>query len=129
MSMYFTDRKKLLYENMSHFNRLQEFEKELEKLGKKYSSLYDDLKKFERLIEVNSTGLGKNFIIIHNSKDVKIIKARVACKSLRDRSMRIIYAYHDKLITFVFIEIYFKGHKENEDKERINLYLENLNNS
>ena len=126
MNMYFTDRKKLLYENMSHFNQLPDFEKELEKLSKKYSSLYDDLNKFEKLLEVNATGIGKNFTIIHHAPKVKIVKARLACKSLRDRSIRIVYAFHGDSITFVYIEMYFKGDKDNEDRERIKEYLKNL---
>ena len=37
--------------------------------------------------------------------------------------MRVVYAYHGTSITFVYIEIYFKGHKENEDRQRIKEYL------
>jgi hypothetical protein len=68
-------------------------------------------------------GFGTNFVIIHHSENTKIIKTRLACKSLRDRSIRIIYAYHENITTFVYIEIYFKGHKENEDRQRIVDYL------
>ena len=111
---------------MSHFSQLPDFEKELEKLSKKYSSLYDDLEKFEKLLEINATGFGKNFTIIHHTPEVKIIKARLACKSLRDRSIRIIYAFHNSSVTFVYIEMYFKGDKDNEDRERIKEYLKRL---
>ena len=47
----------------------------------------------------------------------------MVCKTLRDRSVRVIYAYHSNLITFMYIEIYFKGDKENEDRERIEKYI------
>jgi len=124
--MYFTVRKKLQYENMSHFKRLPEFEKEFLKLSKKYPSLADDLKKLERLITLNPVGLGTNFVTIHHSDEVKIVKTRLACKSLRNRSIRIIYAYHQNILTFVHIEIYFKGDKENEDRARIADYLKNV---
>jgi hypothetical protein len=40
--------------------------------------------------------------------------------------MRIIYAYHGEVFTFVYIEIYFKGNKENEDRGRVEMYLKNL---
>jgi hypothetical protein len=40
--------------------------------------------------------------------------------------VRVVYAYHDDTITFVYIEIYFKGEKENEERERIEKYLENI---
>lgn len=108
---------------MNRFNQLPEFEKEFTKLSQKFQSLVEDLKKFEKLISLSPTGKGKNFSIIHSSEKCKVVKARLACKSLRNRSMRIIYAYHDDTVTFVYIEIYFKGDKENEDRDRIKKYL------
>jgi|SRR3989344_5577646 len=126
MNMYFTARRKRQCESMSHFNQLPEFEKEFLKLSRKYPSLPSDLKKLETLISLHPVGLGTNFVTIHHSLEVKIVKTRLACKSLRDRSMRIIYAYHESTTTFVHIEIYFKGNKENEDRERIKAYLKNI---
>ena len=111
---------------MNHSKRLPEFEKEFSKLLKKYRSLNEDIKNFERFIFENPTGHGKNFTIIHYGDEVKIIKARLMCRSLRDRSIRIIYAYHDNIFEFVYIEIYFKGESVNEDKQRIKKYLDNL---
>jgi len=112
---------------MNHFNQLPEFEKEYSRLNKKYPSLAEDLKKLETLLlETKPTGIGKNFTITHSSDKVKIVKARLACKSLRDRSMRVIYAYHQDTVTFMYIELYFKGDKENENRERIKEYLKNL---
>ena len=108
---------------MSHFNKLPEFEKEFSKLSKKYRSLPEDLEKLERLIDFNPIGFGTNFVTIHDSDKAKVIKTRLACKSLKDRSIRIIYAYHQNTLTFMYIEIYFKGDKENEDRERITDYL------
>ena len=108
---------------MSLFEQLPEFEKEFSKLVRKYSSLPEDLKKLERLISVHPVGFGTNFVTIRQTPQVRIVKARLACKSLRNRSIRIIYSYHEETITFVHIEIYFKGNKENEDRERIEKYL------
>ena len=108
---------------MSLSNQLPEFQKELKKLGRKYPSLYDDIKKFEVILATCPTGIGKNFSIIHSSDIIKVVKARLACKSLRDRSIRIIYAYHEQEITFMYIELYFKGDKENEDYERVKEYI------
>ncbi len=121
--MFFIAQKKHPYVNMSHFNKLPEFEKEFLKLSKKYPSLLEDLKKLEKLIEINPVGLGINFITIHHSQELRVVKTRLACKSLRGRSIRIIYAYHQNTTTFVHIEIYFKGDKENEDRERIEWYI------
>ena len=111
---------------MSHFSKLPEFEKELSKLSKKYPSLEEDLGRLEKLLELNAVGIGTNFVIIHHEPNVRIVKTRLACKSLRDRSMRVIYAYHDDTVTFVYIELYFKGDKENEDRERVEEYLKQL---
>lgn len=108
---------------MNHFKQLPEFEKEFSKLLKKYRSLNEDIKNFERIIFENPIGAGKNFTIIYNSDEVKLIKARLMCKSLKNRSVRIIYAYHDNIFEFVYIEIYFKGDKENEDNQRVKDYI------
>jgi hypothetical protein len=111
---------------MNHFNKLPEFEREFKKLSQKYSSLTEDLKKLEKLVAINPLGMGTNFVVIHHSDTVKIVKTRLACKSLRDRSIRIIYAYHHDNLTFMYIEMYFKGDKENEDRERIKRYLKSV---
>ena len=111
---------------MSNFDQLPEFEKELSKLSKKYPSLAEDLEKLEKLLILNPVGMGANFVTIHHSPKVKIVKTRLACKSLRDRSMRLIYAYHDDTVTFVYIELYFKGNKENEDRERVEKYIKDV---
>mgnify|MGYP001561288858 FL=1 len=111
---------------MSHFKQLPEFEKEFLRLSKRYRSLSEDIKKFERFILENPTGLGKNFTIIHSREDIKIIKARMMCRSLKDRSIRIIYAHHEDTLTFMYIEMYFKGDKENEDRIRIGKYLKSF---
>ncbi|MCK9351407.1 MAG: hypothetical protein M0P76_01325 [Candidatus Pacebacteria bacterium] len=108
---------------MSHFNQLPEFEKDLKKLSKKYPTLRQDLNDLEDVLHTLPTGSGKNFTIIHHSEKVKLVKTRLACKSLKNRAMRVIYAYHDDTVTFVYIEIYFKGNKANEDRKRISEYL------
>lgn len=111
---------------MSHFKQLPEFERELKKLSKKYQTLHQDLKTLEKVLEAQPTGIGKNFTILHYSEEVILVKTRLACKSLRDRSMRVIYAYHDHTVTFVYIELYFKGNKESEISGRIERYLKQV---
>lgn len=109
---------------MSHFSKLPEFEKEFSKLSKKYRSLPEDLCVLERIITQNPVGFGSNFTTVHQSTTVLIVKTRLACKSLRERSLRIIYAYHKDKIEFMYIEVYFKGDKESEDRGRIKKYLD-----
>ena len=108
---------------MSHFNSLPEFEKDFKRLSGKYLSLNQDFKDLEDVLNIFPTGRGKNFTIIHCSDDLKIVKVGLACKSLRKRSMRVIYAYHDSTVTFIYLELYFKGDKANEDRGRIERYL------
>jgi hypothetical protein len=54
----------------------------------------------------------------------KIFKAKkFACKSLKGKGVksgiRIIYAYYEAIDSIEFVEIYYKGDKENEDHKRI----------
>jgi len=110
---------------MDNFNLLPEFEKEFKGLLKKYKTLNDDLRKFKAVLISYPTGVGKNFTVIYSTKVVKIVKARMACRALRKRSLRIIYSYFEKDGRIEFMELYFKGDKENEDRKRIKEYLKN----
>lgn len=111
---------------MKNFDALPEFEKEFKRLFKKYKTLDDDFEKFKKILVAAPTGIGKNFTIIYSVSAIKIVKARMACRALRDRSLRIIYAYFERERRVEFIELYFKGDKENEDRERIKDYLKNF---
>jgi len=110
---------------MNHCNVLAEFEKEFKRLFKKYKTLDTDFEKFKKVLIVTPTGVGKNFVIIHSTETIKIVKARMACRALRGRSLRVVYAYFGQNQRVEFIEIYFKGEKENEDRTRIKEYLKN----
>jgi len=110
---------------MNHFDQTSEFRKEFKRLFKRYKTLDDDFKKFKGILAFSPPGVGKNFVIIHVAKEVKVLKARMACRSLNSRSLRIIYSYSEKEKQIEFIEIYFKGDKENEDRQRIKRYLAN----
>ena len=125
--MYFIDRTKPRFQKiMNNFYRLPEFEKELKKLSKRYPSLPSDIEDIKPILLVNPTGIGKNFTIVSIQDDVKIIKVRIHCESLRSRAVRLIYAFHENKIEFMYIEMYFKGDKTSEDKERILNYLQNF---
>lgn len=111
---------------MSNFNQLSEFERELKNLSQKYPSLVNDIEDIKPILISNPTGIGKNFTIISVNQDVKIVKVRIHCQSLKARKIRMIYAYHSGRIEFMYIELYFKGNKENEDQNRIKDYLKSL---
>lgn len=111
---------------MKNYSGTSAFEKEFRRLFKKYTSLKDDLERFKKVLSVAPTGIGKHFISIHTSQDFIIIKAHLACRYLRNNhSLRIIYAYFKKEDRIEFIELYFKGDKENEDYQRIKEYINN----
>lgn len=100
-----------------NFNHLSEFEKELKKLGKKYKSLPEDLQEFRNIVSVNPLGNSKHFNVITQNKFLYIIKARFFCKYLKGSSLRIIYSYYKSEEKIEFTELYFKGNKENENRE------------
>jgi len=109
--------------------RLPEFERDLKKLSKRYRTLDEDL---ETLIKHQIVLLHKLEIDNRGTfripglpfQEPKIYKVKkFACKALKGRGattgLRLIYAYFEDADRVELIEIYFKGDKENEDKERI----------
>lgn len=108
------------------FDELHQFTKEFQRLAKKYRSLPDDLEEFKRVLNIQPLGTAKHFNIITKSEDVVILKARLFCRYLKGSSLRIIYAFHQKTASIEFIEIYFKGGKENEGRRRIEEYIKGV---
>ena len=109
------------------------FEKDLKKLLKKFRTLKDDIKIAKKnAIELYHLEKIDNDAVepIPNfcNEELKICKLKkFACKALKGRGVksgiRITYAFYVKTNSVDFIEIYFKGEKEMEDKERIKEYL------
>jgi mRNA-degrading endonuclease RelE of RelBE toxin-antitoxin system len=111
-----------------NFNELPEFSKEFKRLSKKYRSLVSDLEEFRRIICVMPLGNSKHFNLIAKNGQCAVIRARLFCRCLKGSSLlRIIYAFHYGSLKVEFIEIYFKGEKENEGRERVKEYLKNQN--
>jgi mRNA-degrading endonuclease RelE of RelBE toxin-antitoxin system len=112
--------------------RLPEFEKDFKKLSKRFKTLDDDIETFinNQLKLTHKQGIdnkGVVYISELNIETPKIYKARkFSCKALKGHGVmsgiRIIYAYYKNEDIIEFIEIYFKGDKANEDKERIIKY-------
>ena len=108
---------------------LEKFKKDFKKLKKKFPSLTKDLEVFinvqlklfhklkhdnQGIVEIANLGI----------EYPNIYKARkFACKSLKGTGarsgIRIIYAFYPDKEKIEFIEIYYKGDKENEDRKRI----------
>jgi len=109
----------------TNYNEQPEFSKEFKRFSKKYKSLPDDLEEFKRVVDVVPLGNSKHFNVITRNEQCVIVKAHLFCRYLKGSSLRIIYAFYHQSCKIDFIEIYFKGKKENEDRERIKDYLNN----
>ena len=118
------------------YKNTSSFDKDLKRLLKKFRTLGDDIEVAKtnaielfhlKNIDNNSVEPIPNFC----SDELKICKIKkFACKALKGRGVqsgiRITYAYHVLTNTVDFIEMYFKGESENEDKERIKQYLASI---
>jgi len=109
--------------------RLPEFEKDLKRLKKKFRTLDEDLEnhiRFELNLyhKLKKDNMGVFPIPGLGIENPKIFKAKkFTCHSRKGTGchsgIRVIYAYYEESDTIELIEIYFKGDKENEDRERI----------
>jgi hypothetical protein len=112
------------------FSYLLEFEKDFEKLLKKYLSLEEDLSILMQLLDKYPKGFSPIIFPISDlGIKTKIFKVRkFRCKSLKgsgsNSGIRIIYALFEEEQKIEFIEIYFKGNQTNHNKERILKYYE-----
>ena len=105
------------------FDERPEFEKERKRLARKYRSLSEDLREFRNVVSVAPLGNQKHFVVIARDENVHVVKARLFCRYLKGSSLRVIYSYFEQEQRIEFIEIYYKGDKENEDRQRVKEYL------
>ena len=109
--------------------RLPEFERDLKRLSKKFRTLEEDLEIFTRtqlnlFHKQGQDNRGCFRIANLGITYPHIYKAiKFACRSLkgtgRKSGIRVIYAYYEQEDIIEFIEIYYKGDKTNEDRQRI----------
>jgi hypothetical protein len=109
--------------------RLAEFEKDLKKLQKKFRTIEEDLRTFiqKQLNLFHKLHIDNKGIFLISDLGIgypRIFKAKkFACKSLKGKGVksgiRVIYAYFALEDVVELIEIYYKGDKENEDRDRI----------
>ncbi len=112
------------YETMTMtFEELLEFQKERKRLARKYRSLAQDLEEFRNIVSVIPLGNQKHFAVIAKNDYLHIVKARLFCRYLKGSSLRIIYSFWEDKQRIEFIELYFKGDKANEDRQRVKEYL------
>lgn len=107
------------------FEELLEFKKDLKQLLKKFRTLNDDLDVVKQdLSDEPGECPPFSFRINNLALETCVIKVKkIACKALKGRGvnsgLRLIYAYFKNDEKIVFIELYHKNDKENEDKQRI----------
>ncbi len=105
--------------------RLPEFEKDIKRLIKKYSTIEKDLEIFEEVIKVNPSARPPfSFEINSLGLETIIIKVRkIASTSFKGRGarsgFRIIYALIPEYEEVILIEIYHKSNQAAEDRKRI----------
>jgi hypothetical protein len=109
--------------------KLAEFDRDFKKLAKKFRTLDEDLNTFI----ANQLKLTHKFNIDNKGvvriSDLKIDYPQIykakkfTCKSLKGKGaasgIRVIYMHFEKEDIIEFVEIYYKGNKDNEDRERI----------
>ena len=113
----------------SEVRKLTEFEKDFKKLRKRFRTLDEDLEVFieNQLKLLHKLGIDNKGCVRISDLGIsypEIYKARkFACRSLKGKGaasgIRITYAYYSNDDIIELIEIYYKGDKANEDRQRI----------
>ena len=108
-----------------NFEELPEYQKDLKRLLKKYRTLNGDLEDVcKDLNDEPGASPPFSFRIENLGITTCVIKIKkIASDSFKGRGVssgfRLIYAYYEQEKRIVFIELYHKNEKENEDRERI----------
>ena len=107
------------------FDRLEEFEKDVKTLLKRYRSIEEDLSIIEAVLRIRPDEAPPFSYRMDNLKlETCVIKVKkIACKSLKGKGvmsgLRLIYAYFELEERIVYVELFHKNDKPNEDRERI----------
>jgi mRNA-degrading endonuclease RelE of RelBE toxin-antitoxin system len=116
--------------NEIDFEELAEYKKDLKRLLKKYRTLESDLEDVRKDLN-DEPGASPPFSYRIEGLGVFtcVIKIKkIASDSFKGRGcnsgFRLIYAYFQEEQKIVFVELYHKNEKENEDRQRIIDYFE-----
>jgi len=117
-----------------HYQNHPSFDRDFKKLLKRFRTLESDFKTLKTYaiepfhhLEAKISGIlqiegfcGEKF------KSYKVRK--FACRALKGRGsntgLRVIYVHHPETQIITFIEIYFKGDQENEDRARLQRFID-----
>jgi hypothetical protein len=108
---------------------LPEYERDFKALHKKFKTMEDDFKVFQRaqIVLYHKLGVDNGGIFPIPGLGFecpRVFKAKkFACRSLKGKGchsgIRVIYAYYQNEDRLEFVEIYFKADQANEDRKRI----------
>jgi len=107
------------------FETLPEYDKDLKKLLKKYRTLTSDIEDVKKVLSIRPDAQSPfSFRIDGLGIESCVIKVKkIASDSFKGRGsnsgFRLIYAYFQETAKIVFVELYHKNDKENENRERI----------
>jgi hypothetical protein len=110
---------------MMIFEEIEEFNKDLKRLKKKYLTINDDIEVVKKVLSVYPDERAPFSYRIDNlGIETCIIKVKkIASRSFKGKGVlsgfRLIYAHFEIEEKIILIELYHKSDKENEDRERI----------
>lgn len=116
----------------SEISKLPEFEKDFKKLLKRFKTLEDDLRIFveKQLVLYHKLKIDNKGIFrvsgLQTEKPKIYIAKKFTCRSLKGSGalsgIRVAYAYFEEEDRIELVEIFYKGDKEKEDRNRIMKY-------
>ena len=111
------------------YSETEQFQKEFKKLNKRFKTLKEDLEiakpsAIKLFHDLNIDNRSVFELAGYSPSSFKLYKLKkFACKSLKGKGInsgiRVIYAFYETEAKVEFIEIYYKGDKELEDKQRL----------
>ena len=118
-----------------YYEAIAEFDRDFKKLEKKYQSLSSDFELMKKatieayfIHKVNNNSIFPIEGLCGNGYTSNKVR-KFACKSLKGRGvnsgMRVIFIFQEDISKVIFIEIYYKSDKENENKDRIKDFIKN----
>jgi mRNA-degrading endonuclease YafQ of YafQ-DinJ toxin-antitoxin module len=114
---------------MIEFEEIAPFKKDFKSLLKRYKTLDEDLETVKKVLEILPEDRPPFSYRIDNLgiENCVVKVKKIACKSLKGKGvnsgLRLVYAYFKEENRIVFMEIYHKNDKENEDRDRILEYF------
>ena len=96
------------------------FKKNVKELTKRFRALPAAIEEWKVILAVAPTHyLAQAISGLGNEIPLPVYKMNVTCHNLIGKRLRLIYTYDAPNETITFIEVYFKGDKENEDQNLI----------